>query len=381
VKPEMSAKMTVARRRSSAGAAAAGVGPAVAAASSEVPQLPQNFAPSAFVALHVGHARTSPVPQLVQNFWSASFSWPHAGQLYRSITASHSLLCSAPVTAPDVIAVGDVMVDARVEAEALRRGGHVAGQVRLRPGGSAANAAAWARSAGVTAAVVGRVGDDFAGRALRAELAARGVEALLALDPDAPTGVVLALAETLVAERGATARLRPDDVPAPLAAGAVLVSGYVLLQEDSGPAAEAALERAAGPWRAVDAASAPLLEAYGRERFFAATAAASVLLVNEDEAFVLTDEEPELAARALADLYPLVCVKQGAQGAVACFEGRLERAEAPAVAVVDPLGAGDAFAGVLLAGLARGRPLDEALRDSCRAGAAAAGAAESWPAA
>ena len=377
MKPEMSAKTTVASRRSSAGAA--GATSAVAVAASAVPQLPQNFAPSAFVALQVGHRRTSEAPQLVQNFWSASFSWPHAGQLYRSVTASHSLLCSAPVAAPDVIAVGDVMVDARVEAEALRDGGHVAGQVRLRPGGSAANAAAWARTAGATAAVVGRVGDDFAGRALRAELARRGVEALLALDPEASTGVVLALGEALVAERGATARLEPEDVPAPLEAGAVLVSGYVLLQEDSGPAGRVALERASSPWRAVDAASAGLLEAYGRERFFAATAAASVLLVNEDEAFVLTDEEPELAARALADLYRLVCVKRGAQGAVACFEGRLERAEAPPVAVVDPLGAGDAFAGVLLAGLARGRPLRDALRDSCRAGAAAAAAAESWP--
>jgi sugar/nucleoside kinase (ribokinase family) len=283
------------------------------------------------------------------------------------------------VAAPDVIAVGDVMVDARVEAEALRQGGHVAGQVRLRPGGSAANAAAWAASAGAVAAVVGRVGDDFAGRALRAELAERGVEALLALDAEAPTGVVLTLGERVVAERGATARLRPQDIPAPLDAGAVLVSGYVLLQPDSGSAGRAALERAASPWRAVDAASAVLLEAYGRERFFAATAAASVLLVNEDEAFVLTDEEPELAVRALADLYRLVCVKQGAQGAVACFEGSFERAQAPSVDVVDPLGAGDAFAGVLLAALVRGRPLDEALRESCGAGAAAAAAAGSWP--
>lgn len=279
-----------------------------------------------------------------------------------------------------MIAVGDVMVDARVEAEALRQGGHVAGQVRLRPGGSAANAAVWARAAGATAAVVGRVGDDFAGRALRSALAERDVDARLTLDPEAATGVVLALGETLVAERGATGRLRREDLPEPLEAGAVLVSGYVLLPEDSGPAGRAALERARSQWTAVDAASAPLLETYGREPFFDATAAASVLLVNEDEAFVLADEEPERAAAALADLYRLVCVKQGAAGAVACFEGRLERAESPSVAVVDPTGAGDAFAGVLLAGLARGRPLRDALGEACRAGAAAAASAESWPA-
>jgi sugar/nucleoside kinase (ribokinase family) len=271
------------------------------------------------------------------------------------------------------------MIDVAVEGDAVARGGHVTGKVRLTAGGSAANAAAWARAAGASAAVVGRVGDDFAGRALQAALEERGVQALLAVDDEAPTGAVLTLGSTIVAERGANARLAPLDLPERLEAGAVLVSGYALLHEDTEAAARAALGRADAPWIAVDAASARLLDRYGRERFFDATGAASVLLLDEDEAFALTGDEPEGAARALGGLYRLVCVKRGARGALAVLEGKLVVAAAPRVDVIDPTGAGDAFAGTLLAYLTGGRGLAEALDEGCRAGAAAAASSGPWP--
>jgi sugar/nucleoside kinase (ribokinase family) len=277
------------------------------------------------------------------------------------------------------MAVGDVMIDVAVEGDAVARGGHVTGKVRVTAGGSAANAAAWARAAGASAAVVGRVGDDVAGRVLRAALAERGIEPLLAVDDAAPTGAVLSLGSTVVAERGANGRFVPADVPERLEAGAVLVSGYALLHDDTEAAARAALERVDASWIAVDAASARLLDRYGRERFFRATATASVLLLNEEEAYVLTDDEPERAAKVLGDLYRLVCVKRGAAGAVAVLDGEFTAACAPRVEVVDQVGAGDAFSGALLAALTDGRLLAEALDDGCRAGAAAAAAAESWP--
>jgi sugar/nucleoside kinase (ribokinase family) len=279
----------------------------------------------------------------------------------------------------DVIAVGDVMIDVAVAGDVLPRGGHVSGKVRFTAGGSAPNAAAWARTAGASAAVVGRVGDDVAGRVLRDALEERGIEAALAIDSEAPTGAVLLLGGTIVAERGANARFAPADLPARLEAGAVLVSGYLLLHEDTEGTARAALERTNATWIAVDAGSARLLDRYGRERFFVATDEASVLLLNEDEAFALTDDEPEGAARALGDLYRLVCVKRGAGGAVAILDGELVAAAAPRVDVVDPAGAGDAFAGALLASLAHGRSLTAALDEAVRAGAAAAASGASWP--
>jgi sugar/nucleoside kinase (ribokinase family) len=282
------------------------------------------------------------------------------------------------MASPDVLAVGDVMVDARAPSEAVARG-HVVGKVRLYAGGSAANAAAWAAAAGARSGVVGRVGDDFAGRALRRELEARGVDARLAVDADLPTGCVLTLGERTLAERGANARLDPGDVPSALEAGAVLVSGYVLLHDDSGAAALAALDRARSAWIAVDAASAHLLERYGRERFLDATGPATVLLLNADEALALTGEEPNEAAQALAGLFRLVCVKRGADGVVACFDGTLRHSDAPPITLVDDSGAGDAFAGALLAALAGGRAVGVALEAACRAGAAAAASHRLWP--
>jgi sugar/nucleoside kinase (ribokinase family) len=279
----------------------------------------------------------------------------------------------------DFIAAGDVMVDVAVAGDVLPHGGHVTGKVRVTAGGSAANAAAWARSTGASAGVLGRVGDDVAGMALRAALEERGIEAALGVDKESPTGAVLRLGGTIVAERGANARFAPDDLPQRLETGALLVSGYLLLHEDTEATARAVLERAEAAWVAVDAASARLLDRYGRERFFAATAGASVLLLNEDEAFALTDDEPEGATRALGDLYRLVCVKRGPAGAVATVEGELITASAPAVEEVDAAGAGDALAGVLLASLARGRAAAEALEAAVRAGAAAAASPAPWP--
>jgi sugar/nucleoside kinase (ribokinase family) len=282
------------------------------------------------------------------------------------------------MASPDVIAVGDVMVDVHAPVAAAA-GGHFVGKMRLHAGGSAANAAAWAAAAGARAGVVGRVGDDFAGRALRGELEARGVNARLAVDADLPTGCVLSLGERIVAERGANARLDPSDVPPTLAAGAVLVSGYVLLHDDSEAAALTALQRSRSAWIAVDGASARLLERYGRERFLDATAVATVLLLNVDEASALTGEDPQHAARVLASYYRLVCVKAGPGGAVTCFDGTLFRTEAPRITLVDDSGAGDAFAGGLLAALAGGRSIEVALEEATRAGAAAASSHRLWP--
>ncbi len=54
--------------------------------------------------------------------------------------------------------------------------GHDA-RAAVRPGGSAAIAAAWAAQAGADATVVGNIGDDFAGHALRSALEAQGLTA------------------------------------------------------------------------------------------------------------------------------------------------------------------------------------------------------------
>lgn len=250
-----------------------------------------------------------------------------------------------------------------------RAGERVHGSVRVRPGGSATIAALTAAAAGAATTLIGRVGADLAGELIEREVRERGVVARLARVEGERTGVVVAVGDGVVAERGANASLSPADIPAQLDADAVLVSGYALLQPDSEAAARAALERADAPWIAVDTASARLLEAYTPARFRDATAGATALFATEAEARVLTGQEGEAAARALGTMYRLVCVKRGAAGAVAVLDGDLESEAGNAVEEREPLGAGDAFAATLLVALAAGAPLRAALRRACEAGA------------
>lgn len=284
----------------------------------------------------------------------------------------------------DVAVVGHVMVDVAVEAGALRRGGDVPGAVGVRSGGTAANAAAWAAAAGAKVRLYGRVGDDPAGRLVRDALAERGVDCALAVDPRAPTGSMLIVHErgerSMVSDPGANARLSPDDLPPRIDAGAVLVSGYLLFDPSSEPAGAAALERADSGLIAVEAASWPPLEAYGAERFLAATKRATLLLANDREASVLAaGGEGERAARMLADRYQTVCVKLGARGAVLVSGDNVHHAPARPAREVDPTGSGDAFDGVLLAALVRGGGIAEAAAEAAAAGARAAASREVWP--
>ena len=256
-------------------------------------------------------------------------------------------------------------------------------RVRLAPGGSAPTAAAWANALGADAAVVGRVGADLGGRMLREELRDHGIEAILAEDDELPTGTFLALPGTagrdLMADRGANARFSPADVPAPLRADAILVSGYLLLQQGSQEGARTALERADASLVAVDAGSPGLVSRIGGDAFFELTVGASVLLANEAEARALTGTSGEEAARRLGRRYRVVCVKHGADGAVAVFDGCVKSAAPPVREPGDALGAGDAFAAGLLVSLAAGLPAAQALAEGCRCGMLAARSPQRWP--
>jgi sugar/nucleoside kinase (ribokinase family) len=92
------------------------------------------------------------------------------------------------------VAVGDVMVDV-VCAERPPPGERVHSDVILRAGGSAVNAAVCAAALGAAATVVGRVGADPAGDLVLASLAALGVDAHLARDPELRTGAAVVMLE------------------------------------------------------------------------------------------------------------------------------------------------------------------------------------------
>ena len=86
-----------------------------------------------------------------------------------------------------ILVVGDVVDDISVQPLAeVTPASDTPATIRMAPGGSAANVAAWLGSLGVPTRFVGRVGADAVERHAAA-LQAHGVDARLAADPELPT--------------------------------------------------------------------------------------------------------------------------------------------------------------------------------------------------
>jgi sugar/nucleoside kinase (ribokinase family) len=276
----------------------------------------------------------------------------------------------------EFVAVGDVMAD--VVCSALPSPGErVHADVSIHAGGSAVNAATAAVAAGASATVVGRIGGDSAGALVAKELEELGIEAHLARDDELPTGVAVSLgadptSPSVVANRGANARLSPEDIPDVLEADALLVSGFALFQAGSSEGAAAAWDRFVGAWAGVDLSSPTLAEAARDAELGEPGASRTVVLATAGEARAMTGKEPEEAARLLASRFSVACIKLGEQGALAVAGDQMERRAAVPVARRSPFGAGDAFGAALLVALAANAPLGDALGRACAAGARAA---------
>jgi len=279
---------------------------------------------------------------------------------------------------PIVVLLGDVMVDlvARLEG-ALAHGSDSPARITAHGGGAAANTASWLVEAGAHAVLLGRVGQDAAGRAIEADLRGAGVEVRFTADPELATGMVLVLAEpdgerTMVPDPGAHASLRAEHLPGEVfRRGAHLhLSGYTLLKPQSREAGltALALARAAGMTVSVDAASAGPLSSVGPRRFLDWVTGADLLFANRDEALLLAGvaDPPHAAARILAASVGTAVVKLGAGGALAqgpdgafAETGPVAGTSADSPARLETTGAGDAFAaGFLAAWLAEASPAE-----------------------
>ncbi|REE95434.1 carbohydrate kinase family protein [Thermomonospora umbrina] len=278
-----------------------------------------------------------------------------------------------------VVVVGDLMTDTLARAaHPLAKGSDTPAAVTMHGGGSAANVASWLATEGTEVAFVGRRGSDIAGRNRDMELMGMGVDARLVMDPERPTGSCVVLVthkgdRTMLSDPGANAALLPEDIPADLfSQGSHLhLSGYALLNEGSRKAAKHALGlgRKAQMSISVDAASSSPLKRVGAEPFLEWTQGARLLVVNTDEAEVLTGrEEPQAAAKVLTAWYPQVVIKMGGDGALWYTNGRPEpivAAAEPIDKIVDGTGAGDAFVAGFLPPWLDGKPPAEALAAGC----------------
>lgn len=289
-----------------------------------------------------------------------------------------------------IVVVGDVVTDVlALLAAPVASDSDTPARIQMTGGGSAANVAAWLAEAGADIHLVGRIGRDNGGAAAVAELRAAGVTVSAAIDDEAPTGTVVVLVDaegrrTMLADRGANARLSPDDLPASLfAAGSHLhLSGYMLLDATSRIAGEAALSRArqAGMTTSVDPSSvAPLREA-GVAAWLAWTAGADLCLPNLDEARLLTGaDDAATAALLLGEHYGEVVVTAGAQGAVWSDGSQVLRGPATAATVIDTTGAGDAFTAGYLHAWCAGAAVEDRLQAGLRLAGRAVAAAGARP--
>ena len=297
-------------------------------------------------------------------------------------------------TPAGVCVVGSIHMDVVATADRLPgKGESVVGHTAtLSPGGKAGNQAAQAALNGAATFFVGRVGRDVFGDQLRAALIRAGVDTThLTIDASEATGVspVLTGADGEYASiivPGAGQRLTPEDLDA--ANDAFARSGMLVLQCEIPlqiSAYAASLAQSLSCRVMLNASPVPT-NAIPQDLWVAV----DVLVVNSHELGRLsgmTAAGPQAATAAARSLQqqlgiPTVVVTLGGDGVVALDDRGSRHVPAWRVAVVETIGAGDAFAGVLASELARGRDLDDALPLANAAGALAVtrpGAHDSLP--
>ncbi|WP_406327277.1 sugar kinase [Streptomyces sp. NBC_00203] len=269
-----------------------------------------------------------------------------------------------------VVCVGESMAALAPEPpQSLER----ADSLRVSVAGAESNVAMYLADHGVPVAWLSAVGDDTWGRRVRDAVAAAGVDvSRVRTDPDRPTGL-------LVKDPGADGT-RVHYYRRGSAASAL---GPGLLDEDT--IRSAALAHFTGITPALSASCGELVtraltgpytvsfDVNHRPALWPDASAATVLRDLADRAdivFVGLDEAQRLWGQDLkaADVRELLgrprilVVKDGAYAATAFSDEGVCTVPALRTTVVEPVGAGDAFAAGFLAGLLRGEEMRRALR-------------------
>ncbi len=235
------------------------------------------------------------------------------------------------------------------------------------PGGKGANqAVACARAGGAATQMLLALGEDDFATPIEASLRAAGVALSIVREPLLPTGTAfICLADTaenaITVAPGANGCLRAAHLP-PLDG-----VDWLLLQLETPldtVTAYARSARAAGLKVALNAAPAQVLPA-------ALLEALDVLIVNEGELDVVAGNPPDLASGLARLAVPCVIVTLGARGCLARVDGQIVLQPAFRIAPLDTTAAGDTFCGALVAALAGGQSMAQALLAATAASALA----------
>jgi ribokinase len=279
-----------------------------------------------------------------------------------------------PAREASVVVVGSLNLDFVVSVprhpapgETVLGGDHFA-----NPGGKGANQAAAAARLGQRVAMVGRVGDDDAGRRLVASLDEDGVDTRSVFPTDnAPSGIALITVDragenAIVVSPGANGRLSAADVAS---ASSLLAGAAVTLLQLEVPL-EATVEAARLARGTIVLNPAP-----GRPLPVELLEAVDVLVPNRGELADLVDSKPpetleETVALARGIEGPRsVVVTLGAGGAVLVEREHTHHVPAPEVNTVDATAAGDSFCGALADALERNASLEAAVEWAVRVAA------------
>ncbi|MET4924487.1 sugar kinase [Streptomyces sp. PSRA5] len=274
-------------------------------------------------------------------------------------------MSTAPLPRPGpVVCIGETMAALAPDPVAPL---DTAESLRLDVAGAESNVAMYLADHGVPARWVSALGDDPFGRRVRERIAASGVDVSgVRTDPARPTGLLVkdpgthATGVHYYRAGSAASALGPPTLDEPAVRGAALVHLTGITPALSA-SCRALVERALRPGRpytvSFDVNHRPAL--WGDEPaagvLLPLAARADLVLVGLDEAqalwgAALTSAD---AVRALLPEPRVLVVKDGARAATAYIGPDAYTVSAPKVRVVEPVGAGDAFAGGFLAGLLR----------------------------
>ncbi len=236
-----------------------------------------------------------------------------------------------------------------------------ASRFQVTVAGAESNVAVGLARLGHRAVFLGRVGSDALGNLVLRRLRAEDVDVrFVRRSPSKPTGVIIRDSSYVRPAEvayyradSAGAELEPGDIPQDVVSNSphLHISGITaVLSPTARAAAEhaATLSRAAGREVSFDPNLRRRLSTVdaARDAFEGLLSLATLVIVSADEASVLA-QTPELTAAEqwfLKHGARLVVTKLGSAGARATDGKRTWTCPAHAVAVVDPIGAGDAFA-------------------------------------